>query len=743
MPHSLNRTGIYVIAKLFIHEQKKIIHRFLILALPLLLTACSSEPRREYNDWTVTGGSKQSIHYSSLQEIDTGNVLQLQPAWEYHTGDADTAKHSQIQCNPIIVNGVLYATTPRLRLIALDAATGKEKWVFDPDSLNKNKESYHFILNNNRGVTYWEDKEDKRILYTAGSMLYAINAYDGKIILSFGNQGSIDLHDGLGRDVKDLYVAATSPGIIYKDLFILGSRVDEGPAAAPGHIRAYDVRTGLLKWIFHTIPQPGELGYDTWEDSIAYKHIGGANSWSGLSLDEERGILFAPTGSASFDFYGGKRKGSDLFANCLLAINAATGKLIWHFQFIHHDVWDKDLPCSPALVTINKNGKKTDAVAQPTKHGMVYIFERETGKPVYPVDEIPVAVNTDMPGEKLWSTQPVVRTPKPFVRQTFTADDINPYLPDSSVNKLKKDLQVCRYGNMFLPPGKHTSVIFPGYDGGAEWGGPSFDPGTGWLYVNANEMGWLLTLADAEAIPVEKENYLQAGKRLYTQNCMSCHGADRKGSGNNPSIIEAGKKYAPDSFLYLINSGRRMMPSFKHLGDAEKTAITSFVLDQRSEQNKIFVRTPGPVDTFLNIPYRMTGYYKFLSPEGYPAIKPPWGTLSAINLNTGEYVWKTTLGEYPELKAKGVPPTGTENYGGPVVTAGGLLFIAATRDGKIRAFNKYNGKLLWEYELPAPGYATPAVYNVNGKEYLVIACGGGKLGTKSGDSYIAFALPGK
>lgn len=714
------------------------------LILICFFTGCKQQITKKYEDWTVAGGNKESNHYSSLAEIDTTNVGQLKIAWEYHTGDADTLKHSQIQCNPIIVNGVMYATTPGLRLVALDAATGNPKWIFDPDSANKNNSFFHFAVNNNRGVTYWEDGEDKRILYTAGSVLYEVNANDGTIVTSFGNEGRIDLHEGLGRDVKDLYVAATSPGIIYKDLFILGSRVDEGPAAAPGHIRAYNVRTGKLEWIFHTIPQPGEYGYDTWEDSIAYKNIGGANSWSGLSLDEPRGILFVPLGSASFDFYGGKRKGQDLFANCLLAIDAATGKRIWHFQFIHHDVWDRDLPTPPALVTINKDGKKIDAVAQPTKHGMVYVFERETGKPVYPIYEIPVDTNTKIPGEKLWPTQPVPKIPKPFVRQSFTENDLNPYLPDSSISKLKKDLSGYNYGNMFLPPDlQKPLIIFPGYDGGAEWGGPSYDPETGYLYVNANEMSWVLTMIKTKPIPPKKENYLEAGQRLYSQNCMTCHGPDRKGSGNYPSILEANKKYNFDSLLYLINNGRRMMSSLKQLDDVEKKAIASFVLDMKTEQKKDFIPPPKPVDTFRNLPYTMTGYNKFLSPEGYPAIKPPWGTITAINLNTGEQVWKTTLGEYPELKAKGIPPTGTENYGGSVVTAGGLVFIAAARDGKIRAFNKYNGKLLWEYELPAPGFATPGVYNVNGKQYLVIACGGGKLGTKSGDSYVAFALPSK
>ena len=715
----------------------------LYIAFLLLFTACSTKPKQEYIDWTVTGGSKASIRYSSLTEIDTNNVSQLKVAWEYHTGDADTAKHSQIQCNPIVVHGVMYATSPRLRLLALDAVTGKPKWVFDPDSANKNNKAFHFALNNNRGVTYWEDKGDKRILFTAGSVLYEVNADDGTLVPGFGNDGRIELHQGLGRDVNDLYVAATSPGIIYKDLFILGSRVDEGPTAAPGHIRAYNVRTGKLKWIFHTIPQPREFGYDTWEDTIAYKNIGGANCWSGFSLDEKRGILFAPIGSASFDFYGGKRKGQDLFANCLLAIDAATGKRIWHFQTVHHDIWDKDLPTPPALVTIKKDGKEIDVVAQPTKNGFVYVFDRETGKPIFPVDEVKVDNVSTMPGEKLWPTQPIPQLPEPFVRQTFTEEDLNPYLPDSSLNKLKKDLQGYHYGNMFLPTGKFTTVIFPGYDGGTDWGGPSFDPETGYFYVNANEMGWLLTLVDVKPTPPKKETNGEAGQRLYTQNCMRCHGPDRKGTGNYPSLIDINKKYGLDSLLYLINNGRRMMPALNHLDNAEKKAIASFILDMKKEQLINFIPPSRAADTFRTLPYAMTGYNKFLSPEGYPAIGPPWGTLNAINLSTGELVWKTTLGEYPELKAKGIPPTGTENYGGSVVTAGGLVFIAAAKDGKIRAFNKYNGKLLWEYELPAPGYATPAVYHINGKQFLVIACGGGKLDTKSGDSYIAFALPEK
>ena len=713
--------------------------------LILFLIASCTPSEKKFTSWENYGGNKENNHYSSLTEIDTNNVSQLQPAWIFNTGDADTAKNSQIQCNPIIIDSVMYFTSPTLKLFAVHAGTGQKIWEFNPDSMFRNNQFMHFVLNNSRGVTYWTDrKNDKRIFYVASSYLHCLDATNGHLVTSFGDSGLVDLHDDLGREVADLFVTATSPGIIYKDLYILGSRVDEAAAAAPGHIRAFDVRTGKLRWIFHTIPQPGEAGYESWEDPEAYKHIGGANSWSGLTLDEKRGILFAPTGSASYDFYGGKRKGQNLFANCLLALDAETGKRKWHFQFIHHDLWDWDLPAPPVLVTIEKDGSKVDAVAQTTKHGMVWLFERETGRPIHPIHEIPVDTTTELIGEKVWPTQPMQTFIKPFVRQTFSANDINPYLPDSSIAKLKEDLKGYRYGKMFLPPGKKTAVEFPGFDGGAEWGGPSYDPQTGLLYVNANEMGWLVTMLDVKnELSTIKESYGQAGIRLYQKYCISCHGIDRKGAGNFPALINLQERYRDADILSLLSTGRRMMPSFNYITKEEKEAITAIILESKQNQLKEFIRPAQPQDAYRSVPYVMAGYNKFLSPEGYPAISPPWGTLTAINLNTGEHVWKTTLGEYPELKKKGIPPTGTENYGGSVVTAGGLLFIAAARDSKIRAFNKYSGKKLWEYDLPSPGFATPSVYEVNGKQFLVIACGGGKLKTKSGDAYLAFALPGK
>lgn len=713
-----------------------------LIALFFLGNCSGGNKAGNYDTWRIAGGSKESIRYSTLKQVDSSNVTQLEVAWTYHTGDADTAHSSQIQCNSIIVDGILYGTTPKMKLFALDAATGEEKWVYNPSDTTGGKK-VSFSLNNNRGVTYWQEGEAKRLFYTAGANIFAIDASTGKIFTQFGIEGKVDLHEGLDKLVPNLFITSSSPGIIYKDLLIVGTRVDEGPAAAPGHIRAYDVRTGKQKWIFHTIPHPGEPGFETWEDTIAYKNIGGANSWAGFSLDEKRGLLFAPIGSASFDFYGGKRKGSNLYADCVLALDAATGKHVWHYQMVHHDIFDYDPSSAPALVTVTHNGKKVDAVAQTTKTGFVFLFDRETGKPLFPIEEKPVPDSSELIGEKVWPTQPVPSLPKPFVRQSFTEADINDLVPDSSYQDVKQRLSKYKTGTMFTPASKQGTVIFPGFDGGAEWGGPAFDPVSGIIYVNANEMPWVLTMADVKKELPKNETYVEAGNRIYRALCMGCHGPDRQGGGNYPTLLGVQKKYDLTQFQQLLAGGRRMMPAFKQLSTSEVKALASFILDQKTEKSGKFVAPVQPLDTFRNLPYTSTGYHKFLTKEGYPAIKPPWGTLSAINLNTGEYAWKIPLGEFPDLVKKGLPPTGTENYGGPVVTAGGLLFIAATRDSKMRAFHKSTGKLLWQADLPAAGFATPSVYEVNGKQFVVIACGGGKLGTKAGDSYVAFALPGK
>lgn len=717
----------------------KIVSAFLIASL--VWVACkNNKDDVSYNGWDRATGNSNGNKYSSLTEIDTGNVNKLQVAWEFHTGDMDTAAHSQIQCNPIIVDGIMYFTSPMLKVFAVDAATGKQKWVYSPyDTITEDRNG-HFNLNNNRGVTYWTDgKDDKRIFYTAGPFLQCIDANTGKLITSFGTKGKVDLHDGLEMDgVKDLFVTETSPPSVYKDLLIAGTRVSEGMDAAPGDIRAYNVKTGKIAWQFHTIPHPGEAGYNTWEDPNAYKYTGGGNNWMGMTIDQQRGIAYIPIGSAAMDFYGGKRRGSNLFTDCMLALDAATGKQKWHFQFLHHDTWDYDPSSAPVLLTVNHDGKKIDAVAQTTKTGFVFLFDRDNGNPLFPVVETPMDTVTDLIGEKLWPTQPIPQKPLPQVRQKLTAADVNPYLSKTEYDSVVKLLNNVHTGRMFTPQSKAGTIIFPGFDGGAEYGGPAVDPETGILYSNCNQMAWILQMFDID--PAEhQENFAQAGPRLYRANCMACHGPERKGSGNYPSIVDINKKLNKDQFISFINTGRRMMPAFQYLPEIDKEAIASFVLDLKNEQTRKYTSKLTAIDSFRILPYEISGYNKFYTRTGAPGLSPPWGVLNAINLNTGDYVWKDVLGEnqFPGAPAN----TGCENYGGLVVTKGGLLFIGATKDGMFRAFNKKTGKLLWQTKLPAAAFATPATYEVNGKQYVVIACGGGKLGTKSGDSYVAFALP--
>lgn len=725
--------------------KNKLIYFWIAIIGLFLLEDCSNSNSLKKNEWPIYQGNNTSSHYSELKQIDTTNVKQLQIAWEYHTRDADNATMSEIECNPIEINGVLYGTSPMLKLFAVNAATGKQEWIFDPFSKSSGSQ---IRINVNRGVTYWSKGNDKRIFYVAGPNLYAVNAKTGKLITSFGDKGKVDLHQGLGQESQGLFVTATSPGIIYKNLLIMGTRVSEANPAARGYIRAYDVKTGKIKWIFHTIPRPGDLGYNTWEDKNAWKYTGSANCWAGMSLDQKKGIVYIPTGSATFDFYGGIRKGKDLFANCLLALDASSGKLLWYFQTIHHDLWDRDLPAPPNLVTINRDGKKIEAVAQITKTGYVFIFNRYTGKSLFPIKEVPVPDSPALPGEQPWPTQPIPELPKPFMEQSFTDADINNLVPDSSQAEVRKKLaQLEPETNMFLPPSEKGTVIFPGFDGGAEWGGAAYDPTTGLLYINANQVPWSLVMAKGLMGNKANQTFAERGKAIYELNCSACHGKDRQGGGGFPSLQHIGQILNKDHVLNIVNDGRGMMPSFKQtISQSDKEALLSFLLSLKNGNQtfKASIENNNKSNAGIKIdlmPYHMTGYNKIRTPEGYPANRPPWGTLTAIDLNTGKAKWQIPLGEYPELVKKGFPITGTENYGGSVVTAGGVLIIAATSDQMIRAFNKDTGKLLWKAKLPAAGFATPTTYKVNGKQYIVIACGGGKLGTPSGDTYVAFALP--
>ena len=712
-------------------------------------------------DWPTYGGNKAGNRYSPLTQINTQTVKNLQLAWTFDTGENKSdEKGMDMQCQPIVVDGVLYGTTPRLKLFAVNAATGQQLWRFDPSANPEKKPRFQPM----RGVTYWADGTDKRILYSVGSVLYAINATTGEPIRSFGTNGEVDLHEGLGdketlgHDVSSLSIRNTTPGVIYRDLLIVGSSMSEGGDAPPGNIRAFNVRTGKLAWVFRTVPLPGDYGYETWSKD-AYKKIGGANCWAGMVVDEKRGMVYAGTGSPSVDFYGGDRIGQNLFANCVIALNAETGKRVWHFQTVHHDLWDRDLPCPPNLITVTHNGRRIDAVAQATKDGYVFVFDRDTGKPLFPVNETPVPTSPALPGEQPWPTQPVPTKPAPFCLQDVTEATLTNRTPEARAYVLE------RFRNSYqdrksAPPSEAGSLIL-GMGGGAEWGGTAADP-DGVLYVNANNMLWWLKMRDSRM--QNKGVALTQGARLFNTNCSVCHGLSGKDSPVStanqayPDLTNVGKRLSKDQINSLLATGRGRMPSFSHLTGEDREAIVNFLLSiekqpaivSASTSDIHAVTTSATTDQKADFPYvppyLNNGNTQFRDQEGYPAVKPPWGTLNAIDLNTGDYKWQIPLGEYPELvrsggTKKGIPATGTENHGGPVVTAGGLLFIAATYDEKLRAFDRRTGKLLWDYKLPAGGFATPITYMVDGRQYVVIAAGGTRYGLKSGGSYVAFALP--
>jgi quinoprotein glucose dehydrogenase len=707
-----------------------------------VLTATQSgptDPTAPNTNWSDYLGGPTRSHYSPLTQINTQNVSQLQVAWTYTLPDS-----GQLQVNPLMIDGTLYGVSPTVQAFALDAATGQQRWRVT-DAL----QAWH---STSRGVAYWSpatptDADPARILYTRGQHLYALDARTGQTIQSFGDSGRVSLHTGLGEAAKNKFVISNTPGTIVGDLIVMPVRLSEGADAAPGHIRAFNVRTGALAWTFRTIPQPGDYGYNTWpKNTWKNTDVGGANCWAGMAADLQRGIVYVPTGSAAFDFWGGNRRGQNLFANCLLALDAKTGKRLWHFQFVHHDLWDRDLPAPPNLLTITQKGadgrpKRIDAVAQITKSGHVFVFDRVTGRPLHPIREVPVPAS-DMPQEGAWPTQPVPVRPAPFVRQTITEADINPLSPDQ--DSLKAVLRGLRK-RWFEPPSKGGTLVFPGYDGGGEWGGAATDP-EGIMYVNANEMSWVLRMIDAPR--ADELAHLAPGARVYVQSCVACHGPERKGNAKSgyPSLVDIGQRRDRAYVSNLISNGKGMMPGFGHLSGEQRQALVAFLFgEEKQEVGAAASATAGAVQQPL-VPFKMTGYTKFLDRNGLPAIAPPWGTLSAIDLNTGKYVWKQAFGTDPGLNGpaltdKTATMTGAENYGGPVVTAGGLLFIAAAKDGMFRAFDKKTGVLLWQTKLPAAGFATPSTYQLNGRQYVVIACGGTKLGTPKGNQYVAFALP--
>jgi quinoprotein glucose dehydrogenase len=595
------------------------------------LLFASSLVAQTHTTWSDYGGAADSSQYSALDQINRANVAKLELAWTYQTGDSN-----KYFFNPLVVDNVVYVLAKNNSIVALDASTGKEIWTHASGPEIK--------IITNRGINYWEskDRSEQRLLYASNHFLRAIDARTGKTIPTFGTDGAVDLKEGLGRDPKTLsLVQSTTPGRVFEDLLILGSATNQGYGSAPGDLRAFDVRTGRVVWTFHTIPHPGEFGYETWPKD-AWQKVGGANIWSELSIDEKRGILYAPTASAKYNFYGVDRTGANLFADCLVALDARTGKRLWHFQMVHHDIWDYDDPTAPKLLTLHQNGQTIDAVAQVSKQGFVWVFNRVTGEPIWPIEERPVP-KSDMPGETTWPTQPFPTKPPPYARQKFTIDDLSPYLSPEDRAKFRDQILSARNEGLFTPPAKRGTIQMPGNNGGANWGGAAVDPSKGTLVVVSKDL---------------------------------------------PSLLK---------------------------------------LDHdRSDEDRY-----------------LSGFGFMVASDGISAIKPPWTSLTAYDLNEGTIKWKIALGDVPE---KGLKGTGTHYPKvGPVITRGGLLFTG-TRDKKVRAFDVETGKLLWETEVAAALEGMPAVYQIGGREYIVF-CAAAQAGlipaTQSPiqGSYVAFALP--
>lgn len=726
-------------------------HLMIALLIPFMVlivfSACKNDSSSSSSSWKDYGGGPDQSKYVAAEDINKSTVSQLKVAWTYSTGDDRI-----YQWNPIIVDTIMYVLAKNSSLVALNAITGKEIWI-------------HANLRGiaSRGINYWEskDRKDRRLLFQMNNYLQAIDALTGKSILTFGNKGLVDLKEGLGYDPKTIArVQSNTPGKVFENLLLLGSAPGESFVSPAGHIRAYDVITGKMAWIFHTLPQPGEFGYDTWPKD-AYKYIGGINTWGEITVDEKRGIAYFPLGSPTYDYYGADRIGRNLFGNCLLAVDARTGKRIWHFQTVHHDLWDYDLAAAPQLITVDHNGKKVDAVAVAGKNGFLYVFDRVNGEPLWPIEEKPVPAS-DVPGEQAWATQPIPTVVPPFNRQKITSADVNPYISDSAKLSWKKRLDSVPTG-LFVPVSMNRETFsIPGAVGGASWGSTAAIPDKGIVFVRSIDYPSVYGRVTKRPLPTKEE--LEAGKlvaggqNIYMSICQSCHGLDRRG-GAGPELLTLKDKLNVKEFQHVLNNGKGEMPAFASLSETDVKNLYNYLTSAPRFNNRLGgsnrpMKITGPVVDSGGAPgglaFRpvagMNGAfgrpgmsYGTLYPDGVDVptdryyippgwglsfayiISPPWATIAAYDLNTGKIKWQVGIGTEKDAAKQGAKNTGIlrSQRQSMLVTSSGVLFCTGN-DGMLYALDVDNGKELWSYELPTNTEGIPAMYEVNGKHYLVI-----------------------